>query len=326
MALAQFAGQTVAAAAITDVWEAVRGRFARLLGRGDARKTEVAERWLAQTRAAADAPAGSELEQARQAAGGAVGGPVRGPAGRGPRRRGGASRAGGGGRGPAARGGGVGGGSFGGGRAGCEHHRVGRGDRGRGDPRERGAAGPYAAGSGAASSRTRGVEPGPGSVAADRGGTAIGTLEYQRRPEAASLPVRLAPRPVFLAGREGLLAELDARLAGGPEQPGRGWWCCAGWAARARPAWRWSTRTGTWPRWGCAGSSRPRTRRCWRRSSRVLAAQLGARELVDARDPVASVHAVLARARGRVAGGVRQRAGPGVGGGVRAARRARAGC
>ena len=31
MALAQFAGQTVAAAAITDVWEAVRGRFADLL-------------------------------------------------------------------------------------------------------------------------------------------------------------------------------------------------------------------------------------------------------------------------------------------------------
>ena len=41
--LAQFAGQTVAAAAITDVWQAVRGR-------GDARKTELAERWLAQTR------------------------------------------------------------------------------------------------------------------------------------------------------------------------------------------------------------------------------------------------------------------------------------
>ena len=42
MALAQFAGQTVAAAAITDVWEAVRGRFARLIGRGDVGKTEVA--------------------------------------------------------------------------------------------------------------------------------------------------------------------------------------------------------------------------------------------------------------------------------------------
>ena len=67
MALAQLAGQTVAAAAVTDVWEAVRGRFARLLGRGDARKTEVAERWLAQTREQLTAAAGAELEQVREA-------------------------------------------------------------------------------------------------------------------------------------------------------------------------------------------------------------------------------------------------------------------
>jgi hypothetical protein len=68
LALAQFAGQTVAAAAITDVWEAVRGPFARLLGRGDARKAEVAERWLAQTREqlAAAAP-GVDLESVREA-------------------------------------------------------------------------------------------------------------------------------------------------------------------------------------------------------------------------------------------------------------------
>lgn len=67
MALAQFAGQTVAAAAITDVWEAVRDRFARLLGRGDARKTQVAEQWLAQTRQQLAAAAGSGLEQTREA-------------------------------------------------------------------------------------------------------------------------------------------------------------------------------------------------------------------------------------------------------------------
>jgi hypothetical protein len=48
--LAQFAGQTVAAAAVTDAWETIRGRFAHLLGRGDVRKAEVAERWLTQTR------------------------------------------------------------------------------------------------------------------------------------------------------------------------------------------------------------------------------------------------------------------------------------
>jgi hypothetical protein len=70
MTLAQFAGQTVAAAAVTDVWEAVRERFARLLGRGDARKAEVAERWLAQTReqlAAAASGGDLEREQGAQA-------------------------------------------------------------------------------------------------------------------------------------------------------------------------------------------------------------------------------------------------------------------
>lgn len=53
----------------------------------------------------------------------------------------------------------------------------------------------------------------PGAAMADRGGTAIGTLAYQRRPEAAALPVRLAPRPLVLAGCEELLTEIDARLA-----------------------------------------------------------------------------------------------------------------
>src|SRR5215470_11130510 len=68
MALAQFAGQTVAAAAITDVWEAARGRVARLLGRGDARRTEVVEGWLAQARQQLEAAApGTGLEQAQKA-------------------------------------------------------------------------------------------------------------------------------------------------------------------------------------------------------------------------------------------------------------------
>jgi hypothetical protein len=67
MALAQFAGQTVAQAAITDVWEAVRDRFARLLGRGEARKTQVAERWLTQTHDQLTTAPGAELEQVRGA-------------------------------------------------------------------------------------------------------------------------------------------------------------------------------------------------------------------------------------------------------------------
>ena len=68
MALAQFAGQTVAAAAVTDVWETVRGRFARLLGRGDGRKTQVAEQWLAQTQQLIAAAQGSGLKWALEAA------------------------------------------------------------------------------------------------------------------------------------------------------------------------------------------------------------------------------------------------------------------
>src|ERR1700683_2764197 len=71
MALAQFAGQTVAGAAMRDMWEAVRGRFARLLGRGDGRRTEVAEQWLAQTHeqlAAAAGGGGGELGRVRGAA------------------------------------------------------------------------------------------------------------------------------------------------------------------------------------------------------------------------------------------------------------------
>ena len=68
LTLAQWAGQTVAAAAVTDVWESVRGRFARLLGRGDARRTQVAEGWLAQTGEQLAAAAPGELGEAGRAA------------------------------------------------------------------------------------------------------------------------------------------------------------------------------------------------------------------------------------------------------------------
>jgi hypothetical protein len=68
MALAQWAGQTVAAAAVTDVWEAARHKVARLLGRGDARKTETAERWLDKTRQQLTTAQGPDLEPVQAAA------------------------------------------------------------------------------------------------------------------------------------------------------------------------------------------------------------------------------------------------------------------
>jgi len=66
MTLAQFAGQTVAAAAVTDIWESMRGRLARLFGRGDVHKTEVAEGWLAQTREQLAVAGSGSADQARQ--------------------------------------------------------------------------------------------------------------------------------------------------------------------------------------------------------------------------------------------------------------------
>ena len=68
MALAQFAGQTVAAAAVTDVWESARHKVARLLGRGDQGKTEVAQQWLDETHQKLTAAQGADLEPARAAA------------------------------------------------------------------------------------------------------------------------------------------------------------------------------------------------------------------------------------------------------------------
>ena len=68
MALAQWAGQTVAAAAVTDVWEAARHRVARLLGRDNPKKTEVAARWLDETRQQLAAAAAADLEAVQAAA------------------------------------------------------------------------------------------------------------------------------------------------------------------------------------------------------------------------------------------------------------------
>ena len=107
------------------------------------------------------------------------------------------------------------------------------------------------------------------------------------------MPVRLASRPVFLAGREGLLAELDARLTGGP-RPRLVALCGLGGTGKTSVAVEYAHRhlaeVGV----------------CWQFPAEdpallaaefaVLAAQLGSRELLDARDPVASAHAVLAQA------------------------------
>ena len=107
------------------------------------------------------------------------------------------------------------------------------------------------------------------------------------------MPVRLAPRPVLLAGREGLLAELDARLAGGPD-PQLVALCGLGGAGKTSVAVEYAHR------------HLAEVSVCWQFAAEdpevleaeftALAAELGVREMVDLRDPVATVHGVLARA------------------------------
>jgi hypothetical protein len=136
----------------------------------------------------------------------------------------------------------------------------------------------------------------PGAAFADRGGQAIGSVSVPRRAEPAGQPVRLAPRPRVLAGREELLAGLAARLVADPGRRGPRVvvLCGLGGAGKTSVAVELAHRmlgeTGV----------------CWQLSAedpallaaefRVLAAQLGALGLADARDPMAAVHAVLARA------------------------------
>ena len=65
IALAALAGNTVVAAATTDAWEAARRKFARLLGRGDAKKEQLADKRLEETRQQLDGVTGQRLEKAQ---------------------------------------------------------------------------------------------------------------------------------------------------------------------------------------------------------------------------------------------------------------------
>jgi hypothetical protein len=65
LSLASLAGQTVVTAAVTDAWGTAKRGFARLLGRGDPSRTELAERRLEQTRDQLTGVPAAELERAR---------------------------------------------------------------------------------------------------------------------------------------------------------------------------------------------------------------------------------------------------------------------
>jgi hypothetical protein len=110
------------------------------------------------------------------------------------------------------------------------------------------------------------------------------------RPKAPRKPMRLAPRPVFLAGREELLAELGSRLAG---DEGAGPWMAAlyglGGAGKTSVALEYAHRQlgGVGVAWQLPAEN-PTVLAA---GFGELAAQLGAG---GRGDPVASVHSVLA--------------------------------
>src|SRR5262249_62012832 len=110
---------------------------------------------------------------------------------------------------------------------------------------------------------------------------------------AAGRALRLAPRPVFWAGGEELLAELDARLAAaGGAGPRVVALCGLGGAGKTSVAVEYAHRH--LGEVGVAWQFAAEDPAVLAAGFGELAAQLGARDVVDTRDPIASVHGVLA--------------------------------
>jgi hypothetical protein len=129
-------------------------------------------------------------------------------------------------------------------------------------------------------------------VIAARGGLAIGTLEYQR-PAVPARPVRLLPRPAFLAGREEMLARLHAWLAPpGSTAPRVAVLCGLGGCGKTSLALEYAYRHRG--EFGVVWQFQAEEPAALAAGFGDLGAQLGARSRPDAGDPVAQVHAALA--------------------------------
>jgi hypothetical protein len=131
----------------------------------------------------------------------------------------------------------------------------------------------------------------PGSVFADRGGVAIG-LAYQPTGVVGK-PVRLPARPTRLAGREDLLEEMDIRLTGDKRSGPRTVVLCGlGGAGKTSAAVEYAH--CHLAEVGVAWQLIAEDPTVLAAGFEELAAQLGAQDVLVKRDPVASVHGVLA--------------------------------
>jgi hypothetical protein len=122
---------------------------------------------------------------------------------------------------------------------------------------------------------------------------ALAKLDQRSASRAAGPVLRLAPRPAFLAGREELLAELDARLTGdGGAGPRVVALCGLGGAGKTSVALEYAH--SVVGEVGLAWQFHAQDTAVLADEFGQLAAQLGVLDLVDARDPVDSVHGALA--------------------------------
>ena len=121
----------------------------------------------------------------------------------------------------------------------------------------------------------------------------VTTLARTGSATVASQPVRLLPRPALLAGREELLADLDARLTGaGAEGPRMVALCGLGGAGKTSVALEYAHRHLT--RVGVAWQFAAEDPTVLAAGFAELAAQLGARDVAGTPDPVTSAHGMLA--------------------------------
>jgi tetratricopeptide repeat protein len=133
---------------------------------------------------------------------------------------------------------------------------------------------------------------GSAPAVAGRGATVIRQVEI-RTAAVVSRPVRLALQPVFLVGREELLTELNDRLTAGDELGPR---ICVlhglGGAGKTSVAVEYAHRHLA--EVGIVWQLPAEDPTVLAAGFGELAAQLGARDVLDTKDPVASVHSVLA--------------------------------
>lgn len=141
---------------------------------------------------------------------------------------------------------------------------------------------------------TPGTTPIPSPVVAGPGGTGVDLAVDQRRREVTGKPVRLLRRPVFLTGREDLLAHLEAFFTAAVGEAGPQVLALSGLGGAGKTSIALEYAHRHVGEAGLVWQFAADDPTALAAGFGELAAQLGARRMAGTQDPVASVHAVLA--------------------------------